>query len=328
MSPEKKFNSRPRRRQMAEICFQKAPGQDLAKNGCFPMIPEEKFNSRPRGRQMAESCFQKAPGQDLAKSGQWHWRPSCFKLKWEGAGLKFRVKIIVLESVPLQIEMRSRRVKIRVKIIVLETVPFQIEMKGRRVKIRVKIIVLETVPFQIEMKGRKVRIRVEIIVLETVAKWQKCASKRLPARIWLKTAVSYWAQKRNSIAGRSAAKWQKFASKRLQARIWPKTAVSQWSQKRNSIAGRGAAKSQKVASKRLPARIWPKTANGGISTRIRMRVNIILLHGGNPGPRKEKDKTTRKRNPRKCLDFFHGWLDMIVLETVLIFSGEKTCWRS
>ena len=87
--------------------------------------------------------------------------------------------------------MRSRRVKIRVKIIVLETVPFQIEMKGRRVKIRVKIIVLETVPFQIEMKGRKVRIRVEIIVLETVAKWQKCASKRLPARIWLKTAVSY-----------------------------------------------------------------------------------------------------------------------------------------
>ena len=29
-----------------------------------------------------------------------------------------------------------------------------------------------------------------------------------------------------------------------------------------------------------------------ISTRIRIRVNIILLHGGNPGPRKEKDKTT------------------------------------
>ena len=29
-------NSRPRGRQMAEICFQKAPGQDLAKNGRFP----------------------------------------------------------------------------------------------------------------------------------------------------------------------------------------------------------------------------------------------------------------------------------------------------
>jgi len=29
-----------------------------------------------------------------------------------------------------------------------------------------------------------------------------------------------------------------------------------------------------------------------ISNRIRIMVNIILLHGGNPGPRKEKDKTT------------------------------------
>ena len=59
-----------------------------------------------------------------------------------------------------------------------------------RVEIRVKIIVLETVPFQIEMKGRRAKIRVKIIVLETVATWQKFASKRLSARIWLKTAVS------------------------------------------------------------------------------------------------------------------------------------------
>ena len=43
--------------------------------------------------------------------------------------------------------MGRGRVKIRVKIIVLETVPLQIEMRSRRVKIRVKIIVLETVPF-------------------------------------------------------------------------------------------------------------------------------------------------------------------------------------
>ena len=64
------------------------------------------------------------------------------------------------------------------------------KMRSRRVEIRVKIIVLETVPFQIEMKGRRAKIRVKIIVLETVAKWQKCASKRLPARIWLQTAVS------------------------------------------------------------------------------------------------------------------------------------------
>ena len=48
--------------------------------------------------------------------------------------------------------MRRRRVKIRVKIIVLETVPLQIEMRRRRVT----IIVLETVPLQIEMKRRKV----------------------------------------------------------------------------------------------------------------------------------------------------------------------------
>jgi hypothetical protein len=33
---------------------------------------------------------------------------------------------------------------------VLETVPVQIEMRGRRVKIRVKIIVLETVGFKLK----------------------------------------------------------------------------------------------------------------------------------------------------------------------------------
>jgi hypothetical protein len=35
--------------------------------------------------------------------------------------------------------MRRRRVKIRVKIIVLETVPLQIEKRRRRLKFRVKI---------------------------------------------------------------------------------------------------------------------------------------------------------------------------------------------
>ena len=54
------FNSRPKGRQMPEICLQKAPGQDLAKNGRFPMIPEEKCNSRLKGRQMAEICLPKA----------------------------------------------------------------------------------------------------------------------------------------------------------------------------------------------------------------------------------------------------------------------------
>ena len=62
--------------------------------------------------------------------------------------------------------MRRRRVKIRVKILVLETVPLQIEMRRRRVKIRVKIIVLVTVQLQIEMRI-KVKVRVKNIVVET-----------------------------------------------------------------------------------------------------------------------------------------------------------------
>ena len=62
-------------RQMAEICFQKTPGQDLAKNGRFPMIPEEEFKSRPWGRRMAEIYFQKVPGQDLFKNGRFPMIP-------------------------------------------------------------------------------------------------------------------------------------------------------------------------------------------------------------------------------------------------------------
>ena len=69
MIPEGTFNCRPKGPQMAEVCFQKA-GQDLAQNGRFPMIPEEKVNSRPKGPQMAEICFQKAPGQDLTQNGR------------------------------------------------------------------------------------------------------------------------------------------------------------------------------------------------------------------------------------------------------------------
>ena len=42
--------------------------QDFAQKGRFPVVSEEKFNSRPRGRQMAEICCQKAPGQDLDPS--------------------------------------------------------------------------------------------------------------------------------------------------------------------------------------------------------------------------------------------------------------------
>ena len=55
---------------MAEICFQKAPGQDLAQEGRFPMVLEGDFNCRPKGPQMAEICFQRAPGQDLGQKGR------------------------------------------------------------------------------------------------------------------------------------------------------------------------------------------------------------------------------------------------------------------
>jgi hypothetical protein len=67
--PEGHFNCWPRSLQMAEICFQKAPGQDLAQKGRFPMVPEGDFNCRPKGLQRAEICFPKAPGQDLALLG-------------------------------------------------------------------------------------------------------------------------------------------------------------------------------------------------------------------------------------------------------------------
>ena len=60
---------------MAEICFQKAPGQDLAQNGRFPMILEGTFNCGPKGPQMAEICCQKAPGQDLAQNGRFPMIP-------------------------------------------------------------------------------------------------------------------------------------------------------------------------------------------------------------------------------------------------------------
>ena len=57
-----------------------------------------------------------------------------------------------------------------------------------------------------------------------------------------------------------AFKWQKFASKRLPARIWPKRAVSQGSQKAALIARLQATKVPKSGSKRLLARMWPKRA--------------------------------------------------------------------
>ena len=57
---------------MAEICFQKAPGQDLAQKSRFPMIPEGAFNCRParlskHHRRLPEGS-QKLPTRDPQKA--------------------------------------------------------------------------------------------------------------------------------------------------------------------------------------------------------------------------------------------------------------------
>ena len=49
---------------------QKPPGQDLAQNGCFPVIPEGTFNCRPVGRQTPKIRLQKAPNQDFAQKAR------------------------------------------------------------------------------------------------------------------------------------------------------------------------------------------------------------------------------------------------------------------
>ena len=78
MIPEGTFHCQPASRQSPKIWLQKAPGQDVAQNGCFPMIPEGTFHCRPASRQSPKIWLQKAPGQDLAQNG-------CFPMIPEGA---------------------------------------------------------------------------------------------------------------------------------------------------------------------------------------------------------------------------------------------------
>ena len=73
---------------MAEICFQKAPGQDLAQNGRFPRIPEGAFNCRPLGPQMGEICFQKAPFEAKMKHFEAKTKHSEAKMKHFEAKMK------------------------------------------------------------------------------------------------------------------------------------------------------------------------------------------------------------------------------------------------
>jgi hypothetical protein len=82
-----------------------------------------------------------------------------------------------------------------------------------------------------------------------MGKMQKVAPKRLPARIWSKTAVSAHFHTNNLLAGPGAAKIVKSVSKRLPARIWPKTAVSTYSHTSNLIAVAELRKSHNYAPK-------------------------------------------------------------------------------
>ena len=63
------------RRQIAKIWLQKAPGQDLAENGPFPMLPEVNFNSRPDGAKWPKSCSKRL----LARIWPKTVRSQCFQ---------------------------------------------------------------------------------------------------------------------------------------------------------------------------------------------------------------------------------------------------------
>ena len=60
---------------MAGICFQRAPGQDLAQNGRFPGIPEGSFNCKAPSHQSPKIWLQTAPSQDLAQKGRFSGIP-------------------------------------------------------------------------------------------------------------------------------------------------------------------------------------------------------------------------------------------------------------
>ena len=87
-----------------------------------------------------------------------------------------------------------------------------------------------------------------------LSKMSNLSSKRFPARIWPRRAVSAHSHKRNSIAGPGPSKMTNLSSKKLLARIWPKRGVSAHSQKRNSIAGPGPSKRPNLSSNRIPQR--------------------------------------------------------------------------
>ena len=68
-----------------QICLQKAPGQDLAQNGCFPMLPEGACNCRLASDQNPQIWLQKAPGQDLPHNARFPLIP---RLNHKGGNLR------------------------------------------------------------------------------------------------------------------------------------------------------------------------------------------------------------------------------------------------
>ena len=82
-----------------------------------------------------------------------------------------------------------------------------------------------------------------------ISNWFKMSLKMISKSKTASRALSQWSQKKLLIAGLEPVKGPKFGSKRLPARIWPKTAVSQWSQKALLIAGEEAAEWPKFGSK-------------------------------------------------------------------------------
>ena len=70
--------SNPKHLQSAKMWLQRAPGQDLAQNGCFPMVPEghsigsckePKCQTLRLHKAPGQDWLHKAPGQDLAADG-------------------------------------------------------------------------------------------------------------------------------------------------------------------------------------------------------------------------------------------------------------------
>ena len=136
------------------------------------------------------------------------------------------------------------------------------------------------------------------------AKLPKSGSKKLPARIWPKTAVSQWSQKRNSIAGRGAAKWQKFASKRLPARIWPKTGISAHSHIQQLNSRPSTRQASKIGLRKVP---WPRSGPKRPFQLVpQLETPTPINYMGLKANSKTKTVSFKPSSPQPSNDIIHG----------------------